>query len=119
MPHASESNDTGLRGMVTDIHGVAIGTGLKPKVFIHWDASGANVGLKSNVGVSADLSVETDSAGRFLVNLPPGFYDVFVSAFAFSPTCTKIRIKTGELVNFNPKLRVDPLVTKELADRPF
>jgi hypothetical protein len=110
---------TGIRGTVTDTHGVVLPAGLKARVFVHWDSSGADTGLKSNVGISKDISLEIDSHGQFEVELPPGFYDIYVSAFSFSPTCRKIRIKLGGMITLNPKLEVDPLVTKELADRPF
>lgn len=110
---------SGIAGTVTDIHGVALPAGLKVRILVHWDASGADIGLKSNVGIASDVSVDTDDRGAFATELPPGFYDVFVSAFSFSPTCRKIRVRPGEVVTFNPRLNVDPLVTRELADRPF
>jgi hypothetical protein len=117
--NAPAASGTGIKGTVTDTHGVVLPAGLKAHVYVHWDASGADIGLKTNVGISSDVSLEMDSQGHFQAELPPGFYDVFISAFGFSPTCRKIRVKPGEVVTFNPKLQVDPLVTKELADKPF
>jgi len=108
-----------LHGTVMDSHGVPLPQDLKPRIFIHWDESGMNIGLKSNVGISQDMSLETDSDGKFEVNLPSGFYDVFVSAFGFSPRCRKIRIHSGESIDFDAKLDVNLGVQKELADRPF
>jgi len=63
-----------------------------------------------------DLTLETGPRGEFGAELPPGFYDVFVAASAFSPDCRKVRIKPGEVVTYNPSLKVDPLVASELGD---
>ena len=103
-----------LDGVVTDSEGVAI---RGAHVIVRWDSSGSGAGLKSNVGLRHDLSIETDAKGRFASELPPGFYDVFVSANAFSPECRKLRITAGETATYNATLRVDPLVMKELGDR--
>lgn len=119
VPCTLAATRTGIKGTVEDVHGVAVSAGLKPRVLVHWDASGSHIGLKSNVGIRRDIVVDTDSTGRFLVELPPGFYDIFVSAFAFSPACRKVRVRSGEVIIFDAKLRPDPLVSKELADRPF
>jgi hypothetical protein len=57
----------------------------------------------------------TDGNGSFSVELPSGFYDVFVSAMAFSPDCRKLRIQqVPQNVRF--RLKVDPLVQDELGD---
>jgi hypothetical protein len=48
---------------------------------------------------------------------PAGFYDLFVSAMAFTPTAAKVRVKQGQRMTFNANLRVDPLVSKELVHR--
>jgi|SRR6266849_1403408 len=107
------SPESQLKGAVTDSEGAAIHGA---RVLVHWDQSGAGVGLKSNVGVKKDLILETDARGKFAAELPPGFYDVFVAATAFSPYCRKIRIKPGESATFNAMLKVDPLVTSETGD---
>ncbi len=105
---------TELVGVITDSEGAVISGA---RVFVHWDRSGAGVGLKTNVGIKQDdLTLETDKQGRFRVELSPGFYDVFVTAAAFSPSCSKVRIKSGQVVNYDQKLRIDPLVTNELGD---
>ena len=119
LPCASEASGVQLSGFITDSHGVALSSGFQPRVLIHWDASGTNIGLQTNIGIATDMSVQPDTQGRFQVQIPPGFYDIFVSAFAFSPKCAKVRVKPGESTTFNAKLQVDGLVTKELADRPF
>jgi len=116
---ASAPEQAVLQGAVTDSRGVPLPLGLKPRIFIHWDASGTNIGLKSNIGIPGDLSVETDSEGHFQIDLPPGFYDVFVSAFGFSPTCRKVRINAGQSLSFNAELEVNVVVQKELGDKPF
>lgn len=105
-----------LRGRVTDPSGVGLGRAMRTRLLVHWDPSGADVGLKSNVGIPSDMIVETNSRGQFQANLPPGFYDVFVTAMAFSPKCEKIRITANKVVILNMKLEVSKLVARELAD---
>ncbi len=56
----------------------------------------------------------TDTSGGYSANLPAGFYDVFVSAPAFTPIAAKVIVK-GEKTMFNAKLYVDPLVSKEIG----
>lgn len=102
-----------LKGTVTDSEGAVI---RGARVLVHWDSSGSDVGLKSNVGLKTDVTVHTDDRGEFTTSLPPGFYDVFVSANAFSPTCLKARIIAGKLSIQKLKLQASPLVTKELGD---
>jgi hypothetical protein len=55
--------------------------------------------------------------GQFESEVPPGFYDVFISAMGFSPQCRKMRVKLGQMARYDAKLKADPLVTKELGDR--
>jgi Carboxypeptidase regulatory-like domain len=105
-----------LSGRVTDSHGVMISGA---NLIVHWDPSGSDTGLGSNVGLREDLSVRVDKSGVYSVEVPPGFYDVFVSSPAFEPFCRKVRLRPGESQTLNPKLAVSLLVTKELADKPF
>ena len=107
------SDTTVLKGTITDSEGAAI---RGARVLVHWDQSGARVGLKSNVGLQQDLILETNAKGEFRAELHPGFYDVFVTANAFSPQCRKIRIKPGETATYNTTLKADPLVTSEMGD---
>jgi hypothetical protein len=107
---------TQLKGVITDSEGAAI---RGAHIFVHWDQSGAKAGLRSNIGLKNDLVLETDTRGEFAAELPPGFYDVFASATAFSPDCRKIRIKSGETMIYKTQLKADPLVIKELGDSPF
>jgi len=105
-----------LLGRVTDSHGVTIpGAAL----IVHWDPSGSDIGLDSNVGLREDLNVRVDKTGIYSIEVPPGFYDVFVSSPAFEPLCRKVRLRPGGSETFNPKLAVSLLVSKELADKPF
>jgi hypothetical protein len=86
-------------------------------VLIHWDPAGSTVGLDSNVGIRRDLVLTTDHRGGFAAELPSGFYDVFVSATAFTPTCRKIRLKGAAHSKFRFRLAVDPNVVSELGDK--
>jgi hypothetical protein len=99
--------------MVQDSEGASIAGAL---IMMHWDPSGADVGVKDNVGIRRDLTARADSKGHFRVALPAGFYDVFISATAFTPNCRKIRLKPNENASFAATLVADPLVTKELGD---
>jgi hypothetical protein len=105
-----------LSGSVTDQNGTAVSEAF---IVVHWDPSGSTVGLTSNVGISHDLNLQSGKDGGYSIDLPPGFYDVFVSSMAFTPSCQKIRVWSGKSARFSPKLTVSPLVTKELADKPF
>ena len=48
------------------------------------------------------------------MELAPGFYDVFVTAGAFSPHCEKIRLKGKEVKIYVVKLKISPVTSKEL-----
>ena len=111
---SSGSTNGIFKGTVTDSEGAAI---RHARVYVHWDDSGAGVRLRSNLGIRQDLSVETNQRGEFTVELPAGFYDVFVSANAFTPQCRKLRVRSGETATFSPKLIADPVVTKELGNQ--
>jgi hypothetical protein len=102
-----------LKGTVNDSAGSPIPGTL---IVVHWDSSGSTVGLSSNQGIKNDLFLKTDAYGRFAAELPPGFYDVFVSSRAFTPVCRKIRIKASKEFVYNPRLNVDPLVGVEVGD---
>ena len=99
-----------LTGTVRDSEGAVIA---RAQITVHWDLAGSKV-LTTNVGIANDVTARTDEEGRFRLDLPPGFYDVFVSAMAFSPHCTKVRVLRP--VRLNLKLRADPIVTKEIGD---
>src|ERR1700733_11337115 len=94
---------TRLNGVIRDSEGGVISGAT---IFIHWDSSGSKIGLNTNTGIKQDLILTTDSKGMFSAEMPPGFYDIFTSATAFSPDCKKIRIKNGEAATFNVQLKV-------------
>ena len=103
-----------LRGVITDSEGAAIA---RANVMVRGDASGSMVGLNNEAGTKRNVDLVTDSKGYFSSELPPGFYDVFVSADGFSPQCRKIRITPGQVSPYRARLQVDPLVIRELGDR--
>jgi hypothetical protein len=106
--------DVVLTGAVTDKLGGAIPDAT---IIVRWDHAGSDVGLDSNVGIRKDLILTTDHSGTFAVDLPPGFYDLFVSAASFTPACRKIRLNKAARASLRFRLGVDPLVTEELGDR--
>jgi hypothetical protein len=101
-----------INGQVTDSEGAVLA---KARVLLHWDPSGSTVGLTDNIGTTQDITMVTDVSGNYSTSVPSGFYDVFVSAMAFTPTAAKVRVKQGRRATFSTKLRADPLVTKELG----
>jgi hypothetical protein len=106
--------ETRLSGAVTDMSGTPIANAM---VLIHWDSAGSTVGLTTNVGIKQDLVIRTTSNGGFKIDLPPGFYDLFVTAMAFSPRCRKIRIQPQKGLGITLRMNVDPLYTAEMGDR--
>ena len=101
-----------LQGVVTDSAGNLL---TDAQLVVHWDPSGAKNGLTTNVGIPEDRFLKTDTHGAFYAEIPPGFYDVLVTAPGFSPDCRKIRLQPAQNATFNSKLHPDPLVTKELG----
>ncbi len=90
-----------ISGHINDSQGAAIANA---RVIVHWDSSGSAVGLKDNVGIRHDVVVTTDASGKYSVGVPAGFYDVFVSAIAFTPTAAKVRVKQGQQTGYNSTL---------------
>jgi len=106
---ALASGATTLSGTVRDSEGAVIA---KAHVVIHWDSAGSNY-LGDNLGIKKDVTLSTDSEGRFSLDLPPGFYDVFIAATAFTPHCDKIRLK-DKPKTYDVKLKLSPVASKEL-----
>lgn len=106
--------DTPFKGIVTDSSGTPISGAM---VLIHWDSAGSTVGLTTNVGIKEDLIIRTTADGTFKVDVPPGFYDVFIAVMAFSPTCRRVRKKPGEGLEITLHMNVDPLYTAEMGNR--
>jgi Carboxypeptidase regulatory-like domain len=103
-----------LKGTVTDSAGAPIPDAY---ILIHWDSSGSGVGLTSNIGLKSDVVLKSGKDGAYASQLPPGFYDVFVSAMAFGPACRKVRTIVGKATMYNARLEADASVTAELGDR--
>lgn len=103
-----------FKGTVTDSLDTPVSAAM---VLIHWDSAGSTAGLTTNVGVKEDLVIRTKEDGTFKVDLPPGFYDVFVAAMAFTPACRKIRIKLGQDQEVTLRMNADPLYAAEMGNR--
>ena len=101
-----------ITGKITDSEGAVIANA---RVLVHWDSSGSTVGLKDNVGIKRDVIVVTDASGHYSADVPEGFYDVLISAPAFTPIAAKVIVKEGQKAMVNAKLYVDPLVSKEIG----
>ena len=99
-----------LSGTIRDSEGAAIANA---HVVIHWDPAGSNY-LSDNIGTNGDKTAATDEKGQFSLELPSGFYDVFVTATAFSPNCEKIRIEGKDTHAYKVRLAVSKLASKEL-----
>ena len=99
-----------LSGTVRDSEGAVIP---KAHVVVHWDSTGSNH-LKDNIGTKEDKIATSDANGEFALDLPPGFYDVFISATAFSPHCEKVRLNEKSTKRFEVKLKVSPVTSQEL-----
>ena len=106
--------DGPFKGIVTDSPETPIAVAM---VLIHWDSAGSTVGLADNLGIKEDLVIRTKQDGTFSADLPPGFYDVFVSAPAFSPTSRKVQVKAGEAQLITFRMIPDPLYTTEMGNR--
>ncbi len=98
-----------ITGQITDSEGAVIANA---SVLMHWDPSGSGIGL---LGIKHDVIAVTDATGHYSANVPPGFYDLFVTAAAFTPIATKVRVKPEQTAIFSAKLNADPLVSKELG----
>lgn len=101
---------TTLSGIVRDPIGAVIP---RSHVIIHWDSSGLSY-LTDNIGMKEDLIATTDAKGEFSVDLPPGFYDVFIASTAFTPYCEKIRLVGHKPKKLDVKLKLSPVTGREL-----
>ena len=106
IPRMSANPPIAIKGQVTDSEGAVIA---KARVLIHLDPSAGGS------SATKDSIVLTDSSGMYSVIVPAGFYDVFVSAPAFTPIAAKVRVKEGQTATFSTMLNVDPLVSKEIG----
>jgi Carboxypeptidase regulatory-like domain len=112
-----------FKGTVTDPGGAVLS---RARVLIHWDPSGGNQ-VPDNLGIKEDIVAITDNNGEFSINLPTGFYDVFISFMAFQPEARKIRVRNGavefaqEITKKKKKGTVPPefRVTMKISDIVF
>lgn len=96
---AASGGDSGVKGIVKDELGAAI--------------ENATVFLST----TSIRSTRTNRNGEFsLAVTADGFYDLFVSAPGFSPTCAKLRVQEHHWLVFIPTLKVDPLTVKLHGD---
>ena len=96
----SPSDEKGvLTGDVADVTNAPI-----PQAYVYVHAAG---GQSHAVGL--------DATARFVLSLSPGFYDVFVAANGFTPTCKLIRIFPGGKERFAPRLRADVEHAEEVS----
>ncbi len=98
-----------IKGHVLDSEGAVI---KGAHLLFHPDASG-----QAKPAIRSDVMRESDAAGRFEVQLDPGFYDVCVMATAFTPECKKVLIVSGEAIQRDARLKADPLVMRQLGDK--
>jgi hypothetical protein len=54
-----------------------------------------------------DVTAKLDEQGRFRLPLTAGFYDVFVAAEGFAPSCKKVEISVGHATSFKGRLKPD------------
>ena len=105
---------TTFRVVVSDELGAAIP---RAKLLVRWDPSSRGVeALKEEI---ADATSLADERGNITMELMPGFYDVMVTSPAFTPSCQKVRIKTGVPFSIAFKLKADPLVTAEIGHKIY
>jgi TonB family protein len=89
--------------VLTSLPGVALGedaTGVEGKVVDKAErAPISNAYVLVHRNGNTDKSVRTDGSGRYLIELTPSIYYVFISAEGFAPTCRKILVpKSGKMV---------------------
>lgn len=101
-----------LTGAVEDAMNTPIAGAL---LIIRWDPAGAGI-LGDNIGIKAEICVRTGDGGAFTVDMPPGFYDVFAAARAFTPGCRRSD-KSGPPAKITFRLNADPLYSAERGDR--
>lgn len=72
--------------------------------------------LVHHSGLSAgDVHLSVKRDGSFAAELPPGFYDVFVTAVGFAPTASKIQVREGQTTTYNPRIGISRLESSETA----
>jgi hypothetical protein len=79
-------------------------------IIIHWDPIGLE-GVAENVGSKNDKVGVSDAVGHFSLELPPGVYDIFLSAGGFSPHCEKLSLRKNETRLYTVQLKVSRTLT--------
>ena len=69
----------------------------------------SNVYVLAHRDGGTDVHVRTDKGGKYSVQLPPGIYDVFVSADRFPPTSRKVEITPDGMMVFDAVLEFNGL----------
>ena len=105
---------TTLRVVVKDELGAVIP---RARLLVHWDSS--SLQIEASKGENPDTTTQTDERGQLTTELIPGFYDVLVTSPVFTPSCRKVRIKTGTPLSVEFKLKADPLVSAEIGHKIF
>jgi hypothetical protein len=98
-----------IKGQVSDSEGAVI---KGAHLLFHPDASG-----QARSAMRSDVTRVSDAAGRFEVQLEPGFYDVCIMATAFTPECKKVLVVDGGAIQHDGRLKADPLVMQHLGDK--
>jgi Carboxypeptidase regulatory-like domain len=105
---AASAATANLQGTVVDSEGAAIANA---HVVVRADLS-----TRRNRTRNPDSVIDTDSGGRFMLELQPGFYDVCVMADAFSPSCQKVLVTSDDVLRPRIQLKADPEVMKRIGD---
>jgi hypothetical protein len=105
---AASAVDANMQGTVVDSEGAAIANA---HVVVRTGLSG-----RRNRTRNADIAIDTDGGGRFMLELQPGFYDVCVMADAFSPSCQKVLVTSDDVLKPRIQLKADPEVMKRIGD---
>lgn len=108
-PVAIAASPGTIKGRVLDSEGAAV---KGAHLLFHPDGSG-----QAKPVLRSDVMRESDAAGRFEVQLEPGFYDVCIMATAFTPECKKILVVNGDAIQHDARLNADPLVMQHLGDK--
>lgn len=74
-----------------------------------------NVYVLAHRNGGKDKSVRTDESGKYVMELLPSIYDVFISADGFAPTCRKIQVPRGGMVAVDAILDVSKVDSRETS----
>jgi hypothetical protein len=85
-------------------------------VIYHRDLSGSLLAQNFEDHGISNGELVTDKLGRYSARVHPGIYDVCVMMNSFTPQCKKIAISAEKPAFPTFRLRVDPLITKQLGD---